>query len=102
MTVKVVSGAETTVENTASVQIGEDGPTVSTNTESTEIDESERSIIITPADIIVYTGGTGYESVVGNQSGAARAGEDEETGEQSNGRLSLATISRCPIGSTTN
>ena len=85
MTVKVVSGAETTVENTASVQIGEDGPTVSTNTESTEIDESERSIIITPADIIVYTGGTGYESVVGNQSGAARAGEDEETGEQSNG-----------------
>ena len=67
-------------ENTASVQIGEDGPTVSTNTESTEIDESERSIIITPADIIVYTGGTGYESVVGNQSGAARAGEDEETG----------------------
>ena len=85
MTVKVVSGAETTVENTASVQIGEDGPTVSTNTESTEIDESERSIIITPADIIVYTGGTGYESVVGNQSGAARAGEDEETGDQSNG-----------------
>ena len=85
MTVKVVSGAETTVENTASVQIGEDGPMVSTNTESTEIDESERSIIITPADIIVYTGGTGYESVVGNQSGAARAGEDEETGEQSNG-----------------
>ena len=85
MTVKVVSGAETTVENTASVQIGEDGPTVSTNTESTEIDESERSIIITPADIIVYTGGDGYESVVGNQSGAARAGDDEETGEQSNG-----------------
>ena len=74
MTVKVVSGAETTVENTASVQIGQNGPTVSTNTESTEIDESERSIIITPADIIVYTGGTGYESVVGNQSGAARAG----------------------------
>ena len=85
MTVKVVSGAETTVENTASVQIGQNGPTVSTNTESTEIDESERSIIITPADIIVYTGGTGYESVVGNQSGAARAGEDEETGEQSSG-----------------
>ena len=85
MTVKVVSGAETTVENTASVQIGQNGPTVSTNTESTEIDESERSIIITPADIIVYTGGTGYESVVGNQSGAARAGEDEETGGQSNG-----------------
>ena len=85
MTVKVVSGAETTVENTASVQIGEDGPTVSTNTESTEIDESERSIIITPADISVYTGGDGYESVVGNQSGAARAGDDEETGEQSNG-----------------
>ena len=85
MTVKVVSGAETTVENTASVQIGQNGPTVSTNTESTEIDESERTITITPADIIVYTGGTGYESVVGNQSGAARAGDDEETGEQSNG-----------------
>ena len=85
MTVKVVSGAEATVENTASVQIGQDGPTVSTNTESTEIDESERTVTITPADIIVYTGGTGYESVVGNQSGAARAGEDEETGGQSNG-----------------
>ena len=85
MTVKVVSGAETTVENTASVQIGQNGPTVSTNTESTEIDESERTITITPADIIVYTGGTGYESVVGNQSGAAWAGDDEETGEQSNG-----------------
>ena len=85
MTVKVVSGAEATVENTASVQIGQDGPTVSTNTESTEIDESERTVTITPADIIVYTGGTGYEGVVGNQSGAARAGEDEETGGQSNG-----------------
>ena len=85
MTVKVVSGAEATVENTASVQIGQDGPTVSTNTESTEIDESERTVTITPADIIVYTGGTGYESVVGNRSGAARAGEDEETGGQSNG-----------------
>ena len=85
MTVKVVSGAEATVENTASVQIGQDGPTVSTNTESTKIDESERTVTITPADIIVYTGGDGYESVVGNQSGAARAGDDEETGDQSNG-----------------
>lgn len=48
MTVKVVSGAEATVENTASVQIGQDGPTVSTNTESTKIDESERTVTITP------------------------------------------------------
>ena len=85
MTVKVVSGAEATVENTASVQIGQNGPTVSTNTESTKIDESERTVTITPADIIVYTGGTGYESVVGGQSEAARAGEDEEPGKQSNG-----------------
>lgn len=58
---------------------------MSTNTESTKIDESERTVTITPADIIVYTGGDGYESVVGNQSGAARAGDDEETGDQSNG-----------------
>lgn len=102
MTVKVVSGAETTVENTASVQIGEDGPTVSTNTESTEIDESERSIIITPADIIVYTGGTGYESVVGNQSGAAGRERMRKRVSRATACLSLATISRCPIGSTTN
>ena len=71
------------MENTASVQIGEDGPTVSTNTESTEIDESERSIIITPADIIVHrrhwVRECGWQPIW-----AAWAGEDEETGE-SNG-----------------
>lgn len=75
---------------------------MSTNTESTKIDESERTVTITPADIIVYTGGDGYESVVGNQSGAAGRETMRKRVIRATACLSPATISRCPIGSTTN
>ena len=65
MTVKVVSAWEEEVENSASISIGHDNVniTVDTNTETTPIDETDRTITITPADITVYTGGQSYEGV---------------------------------------
>ncbi len=65
MTVKVVSAWEEEVENSASISIGHDNVniTVDTNTETTPIDEADRTITITPADITVYTGGQSYEGV---------------------------------------
>ena len=71
MTVKVVSAWEEEVENSASINIGGDKVdiTVDTNTETTPIDEADRTITITPADITVYTGGDGYSSVIGSGSG---------------------------------
>ena len=76
MTVKVVSAWEEEVENSASISIGGNNVniTVDTNTETTPIDEADRTITITPADITVYTGGDGYSSVIG--SGSGEVGQD--------------------------
>ena len=76
MTVKVVSAWAEEVENSASINIGGDDVniTVDTNTETTPIDEADRTITITPADITVYTGGDGYSSVIG--SGSGEVGQD--------------------------
>ena len=63
MTVKVVSAWKDNVTNNASIQVGENNPAVTTNTETTKIDEADRTITITPADITVYTGGQSYEGV---------------------------------------
>ena len=57
MTVKVTSSLEEQVSNQAQVQIGNDGPTVTTNTEETAIDQSD-TICITPVDVTLYIGGT--------------------------------------------
>ena len=101
MTVKVVSGAEATVENTASVQIGQDGPTVSTNTESTEIDESgpspspPRTSLCTPAALGTRVWLATNLEQPGRERMRKRVG-------RATACLSPATISRCPIGSTTN
>ena len=71
MTVKVVSAWEEEVENSASINIGGNNVniTVDTNTETTPIDEADRTITITPADITVYTGGDGYDGVTNNDEG---------------------------------
>ena len=69
MTVKVVSAWKDNVTNNASIQVGENNPTVTTNTETTKIDEADRTITITPADITVYTGGDGYDGVTNNDEG---------------------------------
>ena len=63
MTVQVVSAWEDNVTNNANIQVGENGPIVTTDTETTKIDEADRTITITPADITVYTGGESYEGV---------------------------------------
>ena len=78
MTVKVVSAWEEEVENSASISIGGNNVniTVDTNTETTPIDEADRTITITPADITVYTGGDGYNGVIG--SGSSEVGRESD------------------------
>ena len=76
MTVQVVSAWEDNVTNNANIQVGENGPIVTTDTETTKIDEADRTITITPADITVYTGGDGYNGVIG--SGSSEAGQESD------------------------